>query len=165
MVTLCPSARASVNNFFKRHLLLNLWLDFDQNHGNNFWSKNLAARGRGWFSPLRWRREGMLIFPIIYTENLKNLLDRNHWTDFNITWQKCFWWPTTKIFKAVDSSKNMTAMGRGLSYLYICIENFKKNLLVRNQWPDINITWQECFFGDPQQRLFKSSWFVKKHRR
>ena len=37
----------------------------------------MAARGRGLFSLY------------IYTENLKkkSLLVRNHWTDFNITWQ------------------------------------------------------------------------------
>ena len=32
----------------------------------------------------------------------------------------------------------MAAMGRGLFYLYIYIENFK-NLLVRNHWTDFNI--------------------------
>ena len=44
--------------------------------------------------------------------------------------------------------------------LYIYIEKFK-NFLVRNQWTDFNITWQECFFGDPLPRLFKPAWFVK----
>ena len=61
-----------------------------------------------------------------------------------------------------DSSKNMVARGWGLFSLYIYIETLK-NLLVKNQWTDFNITWQECFFGDPLQRLFKPSWFVKKH--
>ena len=40
-------------------------------------SKNMAARGRGLFSLY------------IYIENLKNLLVRNHWTDFHIILQKC----------------------------------------------------------------------------
>ena len=53
--------------------------------------------------------------------------------------------------------------GRGL-FSYILIENFK-NLLVRNQWTDFNITWQECFFCVPLTRLFKPSDFVKKHSR
>ena len=48
----------------------------------------------------------------------------------------------------------MAARGRGLFSMYIYIENFK-NLLVKNQWTDFNITWQECFFGDPLPRLFK----------
>ena len=36
--------------------------------------KNMAARGRGLFS----------LYMYIYIENLKNLLVRNHWTDFHI---------------------------------------------------------------------------------
>ena len=40
-------------------------------------SKNMAARGRGLFSLY------------IYIENFKNLLVRNSWTEFNITWQEC----------------------------------------------------------------------------
>ena len=36
------------------------------------------------------RQGAGLIFPIyIYIENFKNLLVRNHWTDFNIILQKC----------------------------------------------------------------------------
>ena len=45
---------------------------------------------------------------------------------------------------------------------YICIENFKI-LLVRNHLTDFNITWQECFLGDPLPRLLKQSWFVKEN--
>ena len=59
--------------------------------------------------------------------------------------------------------RNMAARGRCLFSIYIYIENFK-NVLVINQWTDFNITWQECFFGDPlsRLRLFKPSRFVKK---
>ena len=50
--------------------------------------KNMAARGRGWFSQY------------IYIENFKNLLVINDWTDFNITWQKCFLSdPLSRLFK------------------------------------------------------------------
>ena len=55
-----------------------------------------------------------------------------------------------------DLSKNMAASGWGLFSLYIYLENFNK-LLVRNHWTNFNITWQECFFGDPLPRLFKLS--------
>ena len=37
----------------------------------------MAARGQGLFSLYS------------YIKHVKNLLVRNHWTDFNITWQKC----------------------------------------------------------------------------
>ena len=64
----------------------------------------------------------------------------------------------------LDSSKNMTARGRGLFSLYIYTENFK-NLLVRNHWIDFNIILQKCSFGDSLLRLFKPFGFVKKHGR
>ena len=134
-------------------------------------SKNMVTRGRGLFSLC------------IYIENFKNLLVRNHWTDFNIILQKCsFGDPLQRLFKPfgfvkkhgrilyqdcsshLDSSKNMAARGRGLFSLYICIENFK-NLLVRNHWTDFHIILQKHFFGDPLARLFKPFGFVKIHGR
>ena len=79
-------------------------------------SKNMAARGRGLFSLY------------IYIENFKNLLVRNHWTDFNIILQKCsFSDPLPRLFKPFGFVKNMAARGRGLISLYIYIENFKKS--------------------------------------
>ena len=40
-------------------------------------SKNMVPRGHGLFSLY------------ICIKHLKNVFVRNHWTDFNITWQKC----------------------------------------------------------------------------
>ena len=140
-------------------------------------SKNMAARGRG------------LFFLYIYIENFNDLLFRNHWSDFNITFQECF---LCNLYQDCssrhDSSKNMAARGRGLFSLYIYIENFKtllvrnhwtdfiitlqklyiyienfKNLLVRHSWTEFNETWQECCSGDLLPRLFKPSWYVKNH--
>ena len=116
-------------------------------------SKNMAARGRGLFSLY------------IYIENFKNLLVRNHWTDFNIILQKCSLVILYQDCSShLDSSKNMAARGLGLFSPYIYIENFK-NLLVRNHWTDFNIILQKCSFGDPLPRLFKPYGFVKKHGR
>ena len=95
-------------------------------------------------------------------KNLKNLLVRNHWTDFNIILQKCSF--GDPLPSHLDSSKNMAAWGRGLFSLYIYIENFK-NLLVRNHWTDFNIILQKCSFGDSLPKLFKPFGFVKKHGR
>ena len=92
-------------------------------------SKNMAARGRDLFSLY------------ICIENFKNLLVRNHWTDFNIILQKCSFGDHLPRLFHLDSSKNMAARGRGLFSLYIYIENFK-NLLVRNHWTDFNIILQ-----------------------
>ena len=116
-------------------------------------SKNMAARGRGLFSLY------------IYIENFKNLLVRNHWTNFNIILQKCsFGYPLPRLFKPFGFVKKLGRQGRGLFSLYICIENFK-NLLVRNHWTNFNIILQKCSFGDPLPRLFKPFGFVKKHGR
>ena len=102
---------------------------------------------------------------IFLTKNLKNLLVRNHWTDFNIILQKCsFGDPLPRLFKPFRFVKNMAARGRGLFSPYIYIENFK-NLLVQNHWTDFNIILQKCSFGDPLPRLFKPFGFVKKHGR
>ena len=116
-------------------------------------SKNMAARGRGLFSPY------------IYIENFKNLLVRNHWTDFNIILQKCsFDDPLPRLFKPFGFVKKHGRQGAGLIfpiYLYRKL----KNLLVRNHWTDFNIILQKCSFGDPLPRLFKPFGFVKKHGR
>ena len=122
-------------------------------------SKNMAARGRGLFSLY------------IYIENFKNLLVRNHWTDFNIILQKCsFGDPVPRLFKPFGFVKKHGRWGGGgggrggLFSLYIYIENLK-NLLVRNHWTDFHIILQKCSFGDPLPRLFKPLGFVKKHGR
>ena len=114
-------------------------------------SKNMATRGQGLFSLY------------IYIENFKNLLVRNHWTDFHIILQKCsFGDPVPRLFKPFGFVKKQAARGQGLFSLYICIENFK-NLLVRNHWTDFHMILQNCSFGDPVARLFKPFGFVKKH--
>ena len=116
-------------------------------------SKNMAARGRGLFSLY------------IYIEIFKNLLVRNHWTDFSLILQKCsFGDPLPRLFKPFGFVKKHGRRGRGLFSPYIYIDNFK-NLLVRNHWIDFNIILQKCFFGDPLPRLFKPYGFVKKHGR
>ena len=110
-------------------------------------SKNMAARER-------------CLFPLyIYIEKFKNLLVRNHRTDYNMILQKCsFGDPLGRV------SRNMATRGCGLFSLYICIENFK-NLLVRNHWTDFHMILKKCSFGDCVARLFKPFGFVKKHGR
>ena len=101
-----------------------------------------------------------LIFPIYLYRKLKNLLVRNQWTDFNITWQD--WWPSTKVVQAVMIIKKTWPLGGGAYFsLYVYIKNFK-NLLVRNRWTELNVGWQECCFCDPLPGWFKPSWYVKK---
>ena len=106
--------------------------------------KNMAVRGRGLFSLY------------ICIENFKNLLVRNHWTDFHMILQKCsFGDPVARLFKPFGFvKKTWPPGGRGLFSLYIFMENFK-NLLVRNHWTDFHMILQKCSFDDPVARLFK----------
>ena len=115
----------------------------------------MAAKGRGLFSLY------------IYRENFKNLLVRNHSTDFNIILQKCSFGDrsSTKIVQAIWIRQKTWPPGGGAYFLiYIYIENLK-SLLVRNHWTDFHINLQKCSFGDPLPRLFKPFGFVKKHGR
>ena len=105
------------------------------------------------------------------TKNFKkNLLVRNHCTNFNIILQKCsFGDPLPRLFKPFGFVKKHGRQGAGgggggLFSLYIYKENFK-NLLVRNHWTHFNIILQECFFGDPLPRLFKPFGLVKQYGR
>ena len=127
-------------------------------------SKSMAARGVG---------GGCLFSLYICIENFKNLLVRNHSTNFSIILQKCFFGDTLpRLFKPFGFIKKHGCQGggggggggRGLFSLYIYIKNLK-NLLIRNHWNDCNIKWQKCFFGDPVPRLFKPFGFFKKHGR
>ena len=72
-------------------------------------SKNMAARGQGLFSLY------------IYIENFKNLLVRNHWTDFNITLQKCFFCNLSRLFKPSWFVKKHGCQGGGAYFPYISI--------------------------------------------
>ena len=99
-------------------LFKQLWLV--KKHGGQWW---------GLFS----------LYKSIYIENFKNLLMRNHWIGFSITWQKCFF--RDQLYQDCsshhDSSENMATRG-GTYFPLISIENFK-NLLVRQHWTDFSI--------------------------
>ena len=70
-----------------------------------------------------WPPGGRAYFPyIIYIEKFKNLLVRNHWTDFNIILQKCSLGdPRGRLFKPFGFVKKNGRQGAGLIfpiYLY-----------------------------------------------
>ena len=79
-------------------------------------SKNMAARGRGLFS--------------LYNclENFKNLLVRNHWTDFHIISQKCsFGNPIARLFKPFGFVKKHDRQGAGLIFPIYLYRKLKKS--------------------------------------
>ena len=115
--------------------------------------KNMTATGQGLFSLY------------IYIENFKNLLVRNHWTDFNIILQKCsFGDPVPRLFKPFGFVKKHGRQGAGLIFPISLYKKLKKSSC-QNHWTDFHIILQKCSFGDPLPRLFKPFGFVKKHGR
>ena len=87
------------------------------------------------------------------TKNLKNLLVRNHWTDFNIILQKCsFGDPLPRLFKPFGFVKKHDRQGAGLIFPIYLYRKLEKNLVVRNHRTDFNITSRKCFLGDPLPR-------------
>ena len=99
-------------------------------------SKNMAARGQGLFSLY------------IDIENFKNLLVRNHWTDFHIILQKCsFGDPLPRLFEPFEFVKKHGRQGAGLIFpIYIYIENLKILQLQYNLCRNVPlvILYQEC---------------------
>ena len=112
----------------------------------------MAARGRGLFSLY------------IYIENLKNLLLRNHWTDFHILLQKCnFGDPLPRLFKPFGFSKKHGRQGAGLIFLIYLYRKLKKSS--RQKPPNqFQCNFAEMFLWS-LLRLFKPFGFVKKHGR
>ena len=103
-----------------------------------------------WIRQKTWPPGGGAYFPyIIYIENFKNLLVRNHWTDFNITWQEC-----TKFVQAVMIHQKTWPLGGGAYFPYVAIWNILKIFLSETTGP-ISI-WQNCSFGDPLSRFGSS---------
>ena len=78
--------------------------------------KTMATSGQG------------LFFLYICIDNFKNFLVRNHWTDFNIMLQKCFFGdPLPRLFKPFGFIKKHGHQGAGLIfpiYLYRNLEKF-----------------------------------------
>ena len=61
-------------------------------------------------------RQG-LFYLYTYIANFKNLLVRNHWTDFNIILQKCFFGdPLSRLFKPFEFVKKHGRQGAGLIF-------------------------------------------------
>ena len=104
------------STIFKQHLLLNHCLDF-------------TGMILGWSSfkvvqmvPVHCISRSQKLKIDFLTKNLKNLLIRNHWTDFNIILQKCsFGDPLPRLFKPFGFVKKHGRQGVGLifpMYLY-----------------------------------------------
>ena len=153
---------------FKSLLVRNHWTDFHIILQECSFGDPLARLFKPFGFVKKHGRQGAVLFSLyICIENFKNLLVRNHQTDFNIILQKCsFGDPRPRLFKPFGFVKKHGRQGAGLFFHYISIyiENLK-NLFVWNHWTDFHIILQKCSFGDSLPRLFKPFGFVKKHGR
>ena len=110
------------------------------------------------------RQGAGLIFPIYLYRKLEKSSCQKPLDQFHYNLAKMFpWWPCTKIVQVIVIHQKTWPLGGGAHFPFISVLKTWKNLLVRNHWTDYNITWQKCFLDDPLPRLFKLSWFVKKH--
>ena len=109
---------------FKNLLVRNNWTNFNIILQKCFFGDPLPRLFKPFGFVKKHGRQGTgLIFPIyIYIENFKNLLVRNHWTDFNIILQKCsFGDPLPRLFKPFGFVKKHGRQGAELIfpiYLY-----------------------------------------------
>ena len=84
------------------------------------------------------------------TKSLKNLLVRNHWTDFNIILQKCsFGDPLPRLFKPFGFVKKHGRQGAGAYFPYISIKKTLKIFLSETTGPicrnvPLVILYQDC---------------------
>ena len=86
---------------------------------------------------------------------LKNLLLRNHWSDFEVISQECsFGDPFQNCSQNFDLSINMALVNGDFSH-YRDMKKFLKNLLLRNCWSDFEIISQECSLGDPFSKIVR----------
>ena len=114
-------------------------------------SKNMAARERGLFSLY------------IYIENLKNLLVRNHWTDFHIILQKCsFGDSLPRLFKPFGFVKKHGRQGAGFIFPIYLYRKLKKSSC-QKPLDQLLYNFAEIFLCVSVPRLFKPFGFVKKH--
>ena len=110
----------------------------------------MAARGRGSFSLY------------IYVENFKNLLVRNHWTDFNIILQKCsFGDSLPRLFKPFGFVKKHGHQGVGLIFLIYLYRKLKKSSCQKplDRFP---YTFAEMFLWWSSTKVAQAIWIRQK---
>ena len=106
---------------FKNLLVPNHWTDFNIILQKcSFWWSSTKIVQAIWIRQKTWPPGLFSLY--INIENFKNLLFRNHWTNFHIILQKCFFGdPVPRLFKPFGFVKKHGRQGAGLIftiYLY-----------------------------------------------
>ena len=119
-----------------------------------------------WIRQKTWQPWGGAYFPyIIYIENFKNLLVRNHWTNFNIILQKCsFGDPLPRLFKPFGFVKKHGRQGAGLIFPIYLYRKLKKSSCQKplDRFP---YTFAEMFLWWSSTKVVQAIWIRQKHGR
>ena len=110
----------------------------------------MGSRGRGLFSLY------------IYTENFKNLLVRNHWTDFSIILQKCSSGdPLPRLFKPFGFVRKHGRQGAGLIFPIYLYRKLKKSSCQKQlDWFPYNFV--EIFLWWSSTKIIQAMWICQK---
>ena len=116
-----------------------------------------------WIHQKTWPPGGRAYFPyIIYIENFKNLLVRNHWTDFNIILQKCsFGDPLPRLFKPFGFVKKHGRQGAGLIFPIYLYRKLKKSSCQKPLDP-FPYTFAEMFLWWSFTKIVQAIWIRQK---
>ena len=124
---------------FKNLLVRNQWTDFNIILQKCSFGDPLPRLFKPFGFVKKHGRQGAgLTSQYIYIENLKNLLIRNHWTDFHIILQKCsFGDPLPRLFKPFGFVKKHGHQGAGLIFLRYLYKKLKKSFCQKplNRFP------------------------------
>ena len=116
-----------------------------------------------WIRQKTWPPGGGAYFPyIIYIENFKKLLVRNHWTDYNIILQKCsFGDPLPRLFKPFGFVKKHGRQGAGLIFTIYLYRKLKKSSCQKplDRFP---YTFAEMFLWWPSTKIVQAIWIRQK---
>ena len=130
MITHHPSSSVHPSTIFKQHLLLNTdWILTKLHIG---WSSFKVVQ----IVPVHCLSRSQELKIDFLTKNLKNLLVRNHWTDFNIILQKCsFGDPLPRLFKPFGFIKKHGRQGARLIFPILSIKKTLKIFLSETTGP------------------------------
>ena len=96
------------------------------------------------------------------TKNLKNLLVRNHWTDFHIILQECsFGDPLPRLFKPFEFVKKHGCQGAGLNFPIYLYRKLKKSSSQKplDRFP---YTFAEMFLWYSSTKIVQAIWIRQK---
>ena len=111
----------------------------------------------------KYSRQGPGLFSLyIYIENFKNLLVRNHWTDFHIILQKCFFDdPLPRLFEPFGFVKKHGHQGAGLIFTIYLHRKLKKSSC-QKPLDRLRYNLEEMFLWWSSTKVVQAIWIHQK---